>query len=165
MIPPPPEGGWTVESLRLHFTGLIEAVEEHMTALIAANDQRYEQRFVDSQTAVGAALSAARTAVDAALSAAKEAVAKAETASEKRFEGVNEFRATLSDQQRTLMPRAESELRFNAAETRIAKIEQALGERRAQNTGARESWGLIVGAILALIGILTFALRFLPLGK
>src|ERR1700690_3249408 len=47
-------------------------------------------------------------AVAAALAAAKEAVAKAEAAAEKRFDAVNEFRATLKDQQGTLMPRAET---------------------------------------------------------
>src|SRR5687768_2375402 len=85
-------------------------------AELAANDRRYEQRFADQQTAVNTALSAAKEAVNAAMLAANAAVTKAETAYDKRFEAVNEFRGTLSDQQRTLMPRAEAELRLDTLE-------------------------------------------------
>jgi hypothetical protein len=55
-----------------------------------------ERRFADQQDAVGAALRAAEKATD-----------KADAASEKRFEGVNEFRETLKDQQSTFITRTE----------------------------------------------------------
>lgn len=61
----------------------------------------------ERSTANGQRFDAQEKAVAAALAAAKEAVAKAEAAAEKRFEGLNEFRGTLKDQQATLMPRAE----------------------------------------------------------
>jgi hypothetical protein len=47
-------------------------------------------------------------AVEAALAAAEKAVSKAEDAAEKRFESVNEFRQTLSDQTATFLTRKEA---------------------------------------------------------
>jgi hypothetical protein len=123
----------------------IEAVKELMMATARLSDQRYEQRFKDSQTAV-----------DAALNAAKEAVLKAETASEKRFEGVNEFRGTLADQQRTLMPRAEAELRMSAMETQIATLARASTSRIAEQRGGREVWGYVVGAFGVLLAVVEY---------
>jgi len=46
-------------------------------------------------------------AIQAALAAVKEASLKAEAATEKRFEGVNEFRYQLKDQAATFITRAE----------------------------------------------------------
>lgn len=140
------KGGWTYESLLRYVTSEIHSLQR----LMEASDRRYEQRFKDSQTAVDAALNAARTAVDAALSAAKEAVHKAEMASEKRFEGVNEFRATLADQQRTLMPRTEAEIRMIAIEKQIADLKESQTERKGQRRGMDYLWGYIVGALGAL---------------
>lgn len=75
--------------------------------LIAASDRRYEQRFMDSNVAVNAALAAQEKAVAAALIAANVAVAKAEVAAERRFESQNEFRAQLTDQAATFIRRTE----------------------------------------------------------
>jgi hypothetical protein len=124
-------GGWTIETLR-----------EHFDVVLGANDRRYEQRFKDSQTAV-----------DAALNAAKEAVLKAEMASEKRFEGVNEFRQTLADQQRTLMPRAEAELRMGAIEARLESITKATSARNAEQKGGREVWAWVFSGVMALVAV------------
>jgi len=164
-------GGWTPETVLAHLTSTLQeldtrltslgvALEDRLTVLIEANNERYQQRFLDAQTAVNTALSAAEKAVTAALSAAKEAVVKAEVASEKRFEGVNEFRSTLADQQRTLIPRVEAELRLNALEgkfgealhslekkvdTAIASLQatatdnaKRIAENRAHDTGVKE---------------------------
>ena len=117
---------WTISSLK-----------DYMEALIMANDERYSQRFLDSQTAVQAALSAARTAVDAALSAAKEAVAKAEAASDKRFAGVDEFRLTLLDQQRMLMPRMEQEAINKASSDKHASYDKQFERLSGQRAGVQ----------------------------
>jgi len=99
-------------------------------------DKRYEQRFT-----------AQEKAVEDALSAAKEAVLKAENATEKRFEGVNEFRNTLADQQRTLMPRAEAELRIKA-------LEDAFKVRVGESSGFKSGWALAIGIILFAVAVL-----------
>lgn len=110
--------------------------KEYVDAMLGALQTSVNQRFGDSNTSVASALAAA-----------KEAVLKAENASDKRFEGVNEFRATLADQQRTLMPRAEAELLVKGLETRLTKLETVGGERRAQSVGGREMWAWIVGVL------------------
>jgi len=74
-------------------------LRDHLLALMAEKDKRDEQRFEAQEKAVRDALLAAEKAVAAALTTAKEAVAKAETATEKRFESVNEFRSALTDAQ------------------------------------------------------------------
>lgn len=139
--------GWATETLKEYVDSRFEALKELMASQFAASDRRYEQRFVDSQRAVDAALNAARTAVEAALTSAKEAVTKAETAAEKRFEGVNEFRATLADQQRTLLPRVEGELRFVGVEARITKLESAQVESTSKRTGGKELWAIIIAVL------------------
>ena len=59
-------------------------------------------------------------AIQAALVSAEKAVTKAENASEKRFEGVNEFRKTLSDQASTFIPRGEYDTAYDALTGRVA---------------------------------------------
>jgi hypothetical protein len=139
-----------------HLRAEIAQSAGHMRELARETDRRYEQRFADSRTAVEAAVTAAGQAVDAALASAKEAVTKAETAYEKRFEGVNEFRDTLGDQQRTLIPRTEAELRFNSNEARLAALEKALAATHGQRTGMTNTWGFVAGAIGLLLAVLGF---------
>ena len=59
---------------------------EAISILIDEREERTKERF-----------HAMKVAIDAALAAADRAVNKAEQSTEKRFEGVNEFRATLAD--------------------------------------------------------------------
>jgi hypothetical protein len=149
-------GPWTVET-----------VLTHLTALIESNDRRYEQRFV-----------AQALATDAALAAAERAVLKAEAAAERRFEGVNEFRASLADQQRTLIPRAEVDVIVRGIVEKVASLEKTLdtsvAERQAQvsslqktlestiaqRQGVLGGWGYAVGLIGILVGIFGLASRF-----
>lgn len=144
--------GWTTETLKTYTDARFEAMKELMTSLTRESDRRYEQRFEDQQTAISAALAAARTAVDAALASAKDAVSKAEAAAEKRFEGVNEFRATLADQQRDLMPRPEAEQRMKTIEERLTKAEVALIASGSAKTGGKEMYLLLTGGVMFLLG-------------
>jgi hypothetical protein len=117
---------------------------DHVKALLAQMDLRYQQRF-DAQT----------LAINAALQAAKEAVTKAETATERRFEGVNEFRKTLADQSSTFLPRPE----YNAAHGAITEHIRGLAERMnradGRSTGHSDSWGYVVGAAGLILAIAT----------
>jgi hypothetical protein len=124
-------GGWTIETLK-----------EYVDSVLAQINLRNDQRFKDSQTAV-----------DAALNAAKEAVTKQEAASEKRFESVNEFRAQMGDQQRTLMPRPEAELRMGSLEGRVADLAKAVTSLGAEKKGGREAWAWVFSGVMALIAI------------
>lgn len=131
-------------------------------------DLRYQQRFDAQQkalelgfagqkSAVEAAFAAQEKAITAALASADRAVTKAELASDKRFEGVNEFRAALDNQQRTLIPRSEVDVMFRGLERSIADIVKQQDAQTAERIGVRGGWGYAVGLIGFVIAILTIA--------
>jgi hypothetical protein len=113
-----------------------------VTSLADAND-------VPLREYIEALLAEQRRAVDAALAAAEKAVTKAEVASDKRFEGVNEFRQALSDQTATFVPRTEWQSSLAEQERRLRLVEAAATGALAVRTAA------IVGAtlLIALIGL------------
>jgi len=147
----------------------LQGLKEYFKDLMAAHDKRYEQRYEAQQKALDVALvaqkdavkdafAAQREAINAALTSQERAVAKAEVAAEKRFEGVNEFRAQLGDQQRTLMPRAEAENRINVLSDKIGVLEGFRTEVLSKGSGAKEGYGqatAVVGVILALLSIIS----------
>lgn len=104
-----------------------------------------------------AQLQAQKDQVMLAMLSAREAVSKAEAASEKRFEGVNEFRATLADQQRTLIPRSEAEALLRGLAEKIGKIEGEMTEIRGSRVGTKEGWGYAVGVIGLVMLLLSLA--------
>jgi hypothetical protein len=174
---------WNVETLRAHVMALLEAFDVRMTERHAAADKAIKTAFEAQTTAMQAAFTAQREAVttaflsqkeavNAALAAADRAVLKAELASEKRFESVNEFRGTLADQQRTLMPRAEAEAVIKALETRLDSAVATLAEKIESLTklqivsggiksGVQFGWQYsiaIIGLILTILGIASWFL-------
>src|ERR1035437_6161810 len=82
---------------------------------IDSNDKKYQIQFNDS-----------KEAVLAALASTKEAINKAEQANEKRFDAVNEFRSTLSDQQAKLLNRTEYESNHKALIEKIDGVENRI---------------------------------------
>ena len=83
----------------------------------------------------------------AAVLAIKEAVDKANTASEKRFEGVNEFRNTLSDQQKTLLTRDEYLLQHTSLERRMQDLTDRINVMSGKSQGFNGGWAILTGAI------------------
>jgi C4-dicarboxylate-specific signal transduction histidine kinase len=108
----------------------------HFVTLIAERDVRYQQRF-DAQT----------KAIEAALLAAKEAVVKAELATEKRFESVNEFRQTLSDQAAQFMTRGESEAATGRNTERIQELTDRVNRREGHGAGLNAGWVYLIAAV------------------
>ena len=103
-------------------------------------------------------------AVTAALTTTQAAIMKAEAANEKRFESVNEFRSSLGDQARTLMPRAESEALHKASAERNEAAQNALAERLnnfnlrlnsmdAAGTGKQIGWASVVSVIAVITSV------------
>lgn len=107
-----------------------------------------ERRFTDSDKAI-----------QAALLAAKEAVAKAETASEKRFDAVNEFRGQLADQAATLMSRTEYLTNHKALEDKISDLTDRLNRSEGNKQGSE----VTMGKVYALVGVATAILGFIVL--
>jgi len=129
--------GWTVDTLH-----------EHVMKLMALKEERDAERFKAQNEMNGLALAAA-----------DRAVTKAENAAEKRFEGVNEFRNTLADQQRTLMPRTEVELALNALKDDVRLLKEQGLKSAGQGVGLSQAWMLILGVLTLaslVLGILAF---------
>jgi hypothetical protein len=164
---------------RDHRFGLIHEAEvaarleadRAVRALISESDRRYEQRLAALNDFLLASLMAQKEAVNAALVAADRAVVKAETASEKRFDAVNEFRATLADQAASLMPRSESEARMQALSDKLSATRDEFNSavaalNRVQNLNAGQShglaagWGYLVGGAGLAIAIALFIRDF-----
>jgi small-conductance mechanosensitive channel len=114
--------GWTVDTLK----------------------ELMEQRFIDSDKAV-----------QAALLAAKEAVLKAEVATEKRFESVNEFRGQLADQTSNLMPRAEYNAKHQALEDKLVAITDRINKSEGATQGSDLTINKIYGAIAAAVAVIS----------
>lgn len=126
---------------------------QELYSILNERDRSTNQRFELQDKAVNAALAAAKEAVTAALVAAKEAVAKAEFAAEKRFDGVNEFRATLKDQQATLYSRSEGETKFKSMDDKIALIFARLDKMEGSSQGSAWLWALIGGIIMLIVNV------------
>lgn len=139
--------GWTVDTLH-----------GHMLRVLDEMDRRYQQRYEAQQEGVAAALAAQEKAVNAALIAADRAVIKAELAAEKRFESVNEFRATLSDQAATLMPRLEAESRLQTIGVAVSEIKDRINRSEGVGHGAYLAWTVAGSAVVLVLAILGFAL-------
>lgn len=95
-------------------------------------------------------------AISAALAAAEKAVIKAETAADKRFESVNEFRAALEDQQENLLTKNEHRLTVDGLQARLKVIEDERIARLAAGGGMRNLWGIIVGVVGFGLAILAY---------
>lgn len=119
-----------------------------------------DQRFSDNDKAIQAALVSQEKAVAAALAAAKEAVAKAETASEKRFDAVNEFRQTLSDQTTTFLRIPEYNAQHKALEEKVNILADRMNRTDGKSAGLDKGWGLLLGGLGGIATIVGLILAF-----
>lgn len=172
LLPTPETLAVRLDDLERHISIQIDDLEKHLEGVIALNDKRYAETSAAQLAAVNAALAAQQSAVNAALVAADRAVLKAETASEKRFDAVNEFRGTLSDQQRTLMPRPETEILFAGVKRQIDDLagqmadlaKQVSGiaiQSTSEKTGKADSWKDITIVLSVVAAALAVASRFI----
>src|ERR1043166_8730510 len=116
---------------------LKEAYQKEVAALrdmLEERDKRYDERYEGRQKWFEAQLFAVEKANLLAMETNQRAIEKAEIATEKRFDAVNEFRNTLSDQQRTFMPRAEIEAILQGMRKQAEVNSQGLIELRQVNT-------------------------------
>lgn len=104
----------------------------HIIALLDERDRRYTERFTAQQEAL-------RTALDA---------------TERRFQGVNEFRATLSDQAATFATRDQVDALREIVSALSARVDRAEGGRAGISTG----WAVLIGVVSVgalIVGLLT----------
>lgn len=124
--------GWTVDTLEINLSGKIEALDRFCVTSFAQSKER----------------------VDMALAASDKAISKAEQATEKRFEGVNEFRATLADQAALLLPRSEFQVQQNAIAEKLSTLTEIVTKLEARLLGKGEGVSgigtIVLGAIVGL---------------
>ena len=143
--------GWTTDTLHAHLNGRIADQRAYFEARLAALTGLLDERH-----------HAQSQAVAAALLSAEKAVGKAETAAEKRFDAVNEFRAQLADQASTFMPRSESEARASALAEKVDALDKRLDKAEGRTSGSTATWGYLVagvGLLLAVIGVVLTVIR------
>jgi len=124
----------------------LDAEVDVLKAILAERDRRYGERF-DAQ----------ERANSLALDAAEKAVLKAEGAAEKRFEAVNEFRATLSDQAGSFATRAEMNAELRAIGARLERLEGHDATSDGRGMGMTQLWGYLVGGAGLIIAVVTIA--------
>jgi hypothetical protein len=124
--PPPSDPGnpgWTLNTL-----------QAHVAQVLAERDARYSQRMDSIERMIEIMVTSQADKVTLALASADKAVLKAEAATEKRFEGVNEFRQALTDQAAAFVTRRE----FEALRTSGTERMDELKERMDRTTGVTE---------------------------
>lgn len=108
------------------------SLREHFERIIAEMNIRFEQRF----------------------EAQEKAVAKAETAAEKRFDSVNEFRAQLTDQANTFMPRREAEQANQTVSGKVDDLERRMDRNDGKSSGFGQGWAILIGAVTLIVGLI-----------
>jgi hypothetical protein len=141
----------TVAALQDALDKRIDDLEKYLVDRIQAvmdinleREERNKERFAEMKDAVASALSSA-----------DKAVSKSETANERRFDSVNEFRATLQDQQNTFLPRLE----YNAQHKAIMDLGTASSLRierlEARTQGKSEGLGIVGSLALGITSVLS----------
>jgi hypothetical protein len=149
------------------FIDLSLEMDQHVKALsdrMLSDNRRFDELIAANRRAVKDTAKVLQREMRTSMLAAEKAVTKAEVSADKRFEGVNEFRAQLGDQQRNLMPRAEAEIRFNQLSAALDVLRQAQIEERGSKGGMKEGWGwavAVLGMVLTLLLLLGTALALL----
>lgn len=89
--------------------------------------------------------------VDQRFAAIQMAVDKADEATEKRFESVNEFRAQLSDQSRTFIPRQEYEIAHENLKAQVVTLYNEMEKTKNVKQGGNIVWAYVLSGV-SLIG-------------
>jgi gas vesicle protein len=136
------------------------SLREYLTSLINAAERRSDARF-----------DAMKDMVETAFETAKEAISKAETATDRRLEGMNEFRDTLSDQASHFVTKDALESLVDKLETQINRnrddldsLAKRIDVREGQTAGSRLTWGnmaALVATAAAFIGIIVVVANYL----
>jgi hypothetical protein len=139
----------------------IKLKQDHVDTQVQALDRRMLDLFIASEKAVASALVALEKTNQTELAAQRAAVNKAEIAAEKRFEGVNEFRGQLADQQRTLMPRAEADAELRAIRESLSTLASRLDRSEGRGGGMNALYGYIAGGVGIISAIVAIVLNLL----
>ena len=119
------------------------SIKSYVDALLEAHDRGVNVRFESFRSA----LHAIERRAEATLRAAEESAHRTETAIDRRFESVNEFRRALSDQTSNFVTRNEYVVEHKNLMARIELLEK---DARI-STGERQGYTTVVGIIFAVV--------------
>jgi len=94
---------------------------------------------------------AAKEGVNAAMASAEKAILKAETATEKRFDSVNEFRQAMRDQQENFASKSETNMRLDEVAKRLEHVTSGLEKSSGKSSGLALAAALAGWAITTAI--------------
>ena len=117
----------------------VDTLRYFITGVLHEKDLRYEQRFTAQELAIS----------------------KAAAADEKRFEGVNEFRAQLADQASTFMPRAEAMLSYSTLNEKLNLLASRIDHKDGDSTGKNSQITRIITIVSVLMAITAVVISIL----
>jgi hypothetical protein len=117
--------------------------------------------FASFETYVESAINALKEATGIAMAASEKAITKAETADDKRFSLLNEFRATTNDQQKNFANKEQTEFRLDALDEAINDLKISMSVDKGKGQGI---WIVIVGIAWFVTTVIAVADIFLRRG-
>lgn len=137
-----------IEQVTLQYRRELSSLRELLDSKISNLGQLLDERYATQTKALDAAFRAAEQAVAVALANAEKATIKAETAAERRFESVNEFRKALTDQTATFLPRPEYLTAHKALEDRLTIVNERLASLELRLTSRLDTAsGTVAGEV------------------
>jgi len=124
-----------------------------------AQKPAYTSDIITLREYVDVRFDAQQKAVEAALASADRAVVKAETAADKRFDSVNEFRKTLTDETQTFVPRAEYGQAYKALEDKVADLTVRVNANENRSVGSAQTWAYMFGALGFIMAGISFVFQ------
>jgi CHASE3 domain sensor protein len=128
----------------------VSTLHEHLIQVLTERDHRYEQRFADLEKSL-----------TVALAASEKAILKAEGATERRFDAVNEFRATLSDQANQFVTRAENNAMALRTTERLDELTSRVTRSEGRGAGLNAGWVYLLAGIAAVGTIISVYLALI----
>lgn len=162
---------WTVRTLKAYIEAILEEqrraihtadeereksaqiVREALSQQITAADAALSQHIGEQIRQVRQVIELNGKAVDAAFAASEKAILKAETAAERRFESVNEFRAQLADQTQTFMPREVAEAKIDEVGKKVDDLTSRVNVTQGKAAGVSASVGLMIAVAAIVISV------------
>lgn len=145
----PDEISWTMEQLREHITAQLMRIASENRLRLDLLQQEIDRRFDAMQLQLDQRFASSQDAVQAALKSAELAVNKAEVAAEKRFDSVNEFRKTLSDQTKAFV----TEDKFSGLVRQVDLMQGQRSGNQENRTAVNANMILVIQVAIALIAI------------
>jgi hypothetical protein len=150
-----------IRELTADLDGLREVVTVRFAAiekLAEERDKWYAERDRNGQTAVDKALAAVKEQTSSSFAASKEAILKAEDSQKSYNVGHNDLSRKMEDQYKQMVPYSEARLKWDSMDREIAALREMRSNVTGKGEGISTAWGLFLGAMALLGGIVTTGL-------